>query len=149
MNEAMKTESFQSTTVVLEPLDARDFLEATMLPHTEVIVGRASDTDIHIDEPMVSRRHCRLTMDDVGRVFVEDLASHNGTAVNDQRIEGVCPLRDGDELWLGIHGFTVRLRKGYQSLNMTERLCNSMRGLFIRNPCTSAADANCSHESLS
>lgn len=64
-----------------------------------VVIGRAADCDVRVDEPTVSSRHARLRWD--GRhVLVEDLESQNGTWVAGQRISRV-KVRPGDEVVLG------------------------------------------------
>lgn len=65
----------------------------------EVTVGRDCD-GLLIDDPTVSRQHCRLDPTAVGLV-VEDLASANGTQVGDGIIEGPVVLGVGDEIRLG------------------------------------------------
>lgn len=48
-------------------------------PSGKVILGRAEDTDVRIDDPSVSRKHAALHLDPPMRV--EDLGSSNGTFV--------------------------------------------------------------------
>jgi pSer/pThr/pTyr-binding forkhead associated (FHA) protein len=62
-------------------------------------VGRATRADFIVDAALVSRLHCRLTAgsDDIE---VVDLASTNGTFVNDKRIERAI-LTSGDRLRVG------------------------------------------------
>ena len=50
-----------------------------------VILGRGSDADIHLDDELVSRKHCKLTFDG-SRITVEDLGSTNGTYVDGNAI---------------------------------------------------------------
>lgn len=50
-----------------------------------VTLGRAG-TDIVIDDPEVSRRHCALEVH-LGTAMLVDLGSTNGTFVNDERVE--------------------------------------------------------------
>ena len=60
------------------------------------LVGRHHTCDVQIDSPRVSRRHCCLTRDR-DTVIVRDLGSHNGTFINDVRVDsGV--LRPGESL---------------------------------------------------
>jgi ABC transport system ATP-binding/permease protein len=68
-------------------------------------VGRAPRADFILEAPLVSRLHCRI---EAGRDSLEviDLASTNGTFVNDKRIER-SPLRSGDRLRVGRVEFTV------------------------------------------
>ncbi|GAB4263267.1 FHA domain-containing protein [Deferrisoma sp.] len=59
-----------------------------------VVLGRGADADVHLDNPAVSRRHCRLSV--AGEtVRVEDLGSQNGTFVGDARVEGEVALPPG------------------------------------------------------
>lgn len=69
-------------------------------------LGRAPDADLVLDAALVSRLHCRLEADREA-VAVIDLASTNGTYINDTRIErGV--IADGDRLRVGRVEFTVK-----------------------------------------
>ena len=61
----------------------------------EVVLGRAFDADIRIDELTISRHHTRVFGTEQG-LMVEDMGSGNGTFVNDQPIDSATPLKDGD-----------------------------------------------------
>jgi pSer/pThr/pTyr-binding forkhead associated (FHA) protein len=76
----------------------------------EFVIGRAADCDLRLANPLVSRRHCMLTMQD-GRVYVRDLNSSNGTGLNNQVLAGERPLHNGDELWVGATPVGVRIRE--------------------------------------
>jgi pSer/pThr/pTyr-binding forkhead associated (FHA) protein len=60
-------------------------------------VGRNNDCDICIPIDEISRNHARLQSASDG-VVVEDLASANGTFVNDQRVHAGTLLKPGDEV---------------------------------------------------
>jgi pSer/pThr/pTyr-binding forkhead associated (FHA) protein len=61
----------------------------------EQTLGRSEDANITIIHPKISRIHARFCI--VGQqLTVEDLASANGTRVNQRRVEGIVVLRDGD-----------------------------------------------------
>jgi pSer/pThr/pTyr-binding forkhead associated (FHA) protein len=64
------------------------------------VVGRDSAADVALDAGTVSRRHARIAVHG-GHATVEDLGSKNGTFVGEQRVTGVRPLRDGDEIRIG------------------------------------------------
>ena len=70
-----------------------------------VMIGRAPDNDIPIDNLAVSNYHARVYTE-AGRLVVEDLDSLNGTFVNDLRIERTT-LRDGDSILIGKHHIVV------------------------------------------
>jgi pSer/pThr/pTyr-binding forkhead associated (FHA) protein len=65
-------------------------------------VGRRSASDLVIDwDEQVSRLHARLERADGAWVIVDDGLSSNGTFVNEQRVNGSQPLRDGDSIRFG------------------------------------------------
>ena len=68
-------------------------------------VGRAPRADFILDAALVSRVHCRLTAAD-DNLEVEDLASTNGTFVNDERIDKA-HVTTGDRLRIGRVELTV------------------------------------------
>ncbi len=65
-----------------------------------LLVGRAPDSDIALDDEGVSRRHALFVCTPDGKVSVEDLGSTNGTSVDGTRIE-VHELRGGEKLRFG------------------------------------------------
>jgi len=72
-----------------------------------VIVGRSPGVDIVIAASYVSGRHARFTL--MGQdLFVEDLNSTNGTAVNGRRITSPVALRDRDVVNVGDVSIRVR-----------------------------------------
>jgi hypothetical protein len=62
-------------------------------------VGRASDNDVIVDDPMVSRHHCQLKLQHGAYGFV-DLGSRNGSTVNGQQVSQVA-LGPGDIIQIG------------------------------------------------
>lgn len=66
----------------------------------ELKIGRASDNDIVIDDPSVSRVHAVLSTDGK-RTVIADLNSTNGTFVNGNRINGTAEIAAHDILKVG------------------------------------------------
>ena len=75
-----------------------------------VTVGRDPSCDLVLDDPSVSRRHCRVGADPAGAWLVEDLGSRNGTRVAGAPVaEGsALPVREGDPLTVGAFVLEVR-----------------------------------------
>jgi hypothetical protein len=64
-----------------------------------ITIGRASDNDVIVDDPMVSRHHCQLKLQHGAYGFV-DLGSRNGSMVNGQPVQEVA-LGPGDIIQVG------------------------------------------------
>lgn len=65
-----------------------------------VTIGRSSECQISLDDPLVSRVHAQLTLSD-SVATVRDLGSRNGVRVNGHVISGETPLTHKDRLRLG------------------------------------------------
>jgi pSer/pThr/pTyr-binding forkhead associated (FHA) protein len=61
-------------------------------------IGRSADSDVVIQWPYVSRRHCTIVVH-VG-CELHDFASKNGTYVNGLKVNGSTHLVSGDEIWI-------------------------------------------------
>jgi len=72
-----------------------------------VVIGRGENCDLRIPLGSVSRRHCEVTLSG-DEIKAKDLASSNGTYVNNRRINE-CPLKAGDRLVVGPIVFTVQI----------------------------------------
>lgn len=70
-----------------------------------LLLGRAVDCEVVLDDLTVSRRHARLLFRD-GAWVLNDLGSTNGTTVNGTRVTR-CQLRPGDQLAFGQHRLVV------------------------------------------
>jgi hypothetical protein len=62
-------------------------------------IGRASDNDLILDDPMVSRHHCQLKLQH-GAYSFADLGSRNGSEVNGQAVSEIA-LGPGDVIRIG------------------------------------------------
>jgi two-component system cell cycle response regulator len=66
----------------------------------EIDIGRSEQCRLYIHHDSVSRRHA-LIRRVVGQFVLQDLNSTNGTQVNDQRVDGLHLLKDGDQIKVG------------------------------------------------
>lgn len=71
------------------------------LEKDETLIGRHPDSDLVIDNPAVSGRHCRVVKEGTD-FFVEDLDSTNGTYLRGLEISKA-PLRHQDEFSIAKH----------------------------------------------
>lgn len=76
------------------------------LPEGDFTLGRSSDCDLALRDPIASRRHAKLYVDGE-RITIEDLGSSNGVFVNDMRIQGLRELVPGDRIGIGREELTV------------------------------------------
>lgn len=79
-----------------------------------VMVGRAEETDVRIDDAAASRRHCVVEPHGNGYV-VRDLGSKNGTFISRTRVEAH-ELEHGDEIVIG----HVRIRFDAEPIGLEE-----------------------------
>ncbi|MDE1463659.1 FHA domain-containing protein [Spartinivicinus poritis] len=88
----------------LKPVN-HDLAENTIAVTDQLLVGRATDCDLCLSSPHISRRHAELYLVD-GLLFVKDLISANGSFINDLQItEG--RLRTGDLITFDQYSFVV------------------------------------------
>jgi hypothetical protein len=101
----------------LQSVDPEDAgLTFRMLPGTLKTLGRAPRADFVVDAALVSRVHCRFTLNDAGQLELEDLGSTNGTFVNGRKVTKLL-LSDGDKLTIGRMEFVVNSAGSQQAGN--------------------------------
>jgi pSer/pThr/pTyr-binding forkhead associated (FHA) protein len=71
-----------------------------VLPSSTKTIGRAAGADFILDEPLISRVHCRVEVNVSGDLDITDLGSTNGTFVNGTRVT-TARLVSGDRLKVG------------------------------------------------
>jgi hypothetical protein len=73
------------------------------------VMGRGDRAEIRLEDPFASSQHARMTRQG-GVVVFEDLASTNGTYLNEELLTGPMPLHDGDRIRIGESEFTYMSR---------------------------------------
>ena len=71
------------------------------------IVGRSSMNELYFDDEEMSRQHFVLEWDGEN-MYISDLHSTNGTAVNGVRIQGKRKLEYGDEISAGMERMIIQ-----------------------------------------
>jgi hypothetical protein len=82
----------------------RFLLQEFDLPFGATIIGRSLDCHLTIEDPLVSRQHARIVIDNLG-ASVEDMGSRNGIRVDGVTIRGPTRLVDGARLRIGTQDF--------------------------------------------
>jgi len=65
-----------------------------------VLIGRADDSTLVLEDDYASTRHARISLQD-GLWVVEDLGSTNGTYLGQRKVDGPTPLEPGVPLRIG------------------------------------------------
>jgi hypothetical protein len=111
------------TSDIAAPKDVRVLARATVAGETVEVplalrpggrrlnIGRASDSDLYLNHPSVSKIHAALLMNREGTLLVSDTGSTNGTFINGRRLAygEARHLEDGDVVGFG--DAEVRFRK--------------------------------------
>jgi pSer/pThr/pTyr-binding forkhead associated (FHA) protein len=87
-----------ATSVLVHPPDGGRARTFKLGP--SMLVGRAPECEIRIDDTYASQQHARLFGKN-GSWYVEDLGSTNGTFVNDQRLAAPAVIHPGDRVRVG------------------------------------------------
>jgi len=75
------------------------------LQKEQTVIGRKTDSDVVVDNPVVSGKHARIIK--IGtKIIFEDLKSTNGTIVNGQTATKLL-LKHGDCIQIGEHSITL------------------------------------------
>jgi hypothetical protein len=86
-----------------------------LLLEAPVVLGRAADADLVLEDEQVSGHHARVSPTAGGSAIIEDLGSTNGTFVNDHEVQGPATIDPDDELLLGVTLLQVRTRRQLES----------------------------------
>lgn len=82
-------------------LSTAGFGSTFVLDRGALVLGRQEDCDFVIDDPLLSRHHCRVTADERGDFWLEDLGSTNATFLNARKLQDRTRLQYGDRIVIG------------------------------------------------
>jgi FHA domain len=74
----------------------------------DLVLGRGDRAEIRLEDPFASARHARI-YEQGNSVIVEDLASTNGTYLNEELLQTPRPLHPGDRLRIGDSEFAFEV----------------------------------------
>jgi len=101
------------------PAQLHVMLDATSGPHQgqrfrlarrNTLIGRRG-ADLVLDDEQVSSRHAQIEVHSKDKITIKDLASKNGTRVNERLVSAV-KLHHGDLITIGKSNFTLSVRTG-------------------------------------
>jgi pSer/pThr/pTyr-binding forkhead associated (FHA) protein len=72
-----------------------------------VLIGRANDSTLVLEDDYASTRHARISLQD-GMWVVEDLGSTNGTYLGQRKLDGPVPMEPGVPLRIGKTALELR-----------------------------------------
>lgn len=84
--------------------------ETYILVLNELLIGRDASNDIILDDPLISRTQCIMSVHD-SRFYIQDFQSLNGTYINGRRIESKMPLLPGDTVQFDPSGYRLVVLK--------------------------------------
>jgi len=84
----------------------RFLLQEVDLAPGDTIIGRSATCQITIDDPLVSREHAKMCVEQ-DRLTIEDLKSRNGVLIGGKPLKGVKELVDGDRVRIGSQELVV------------------------------------------
>ncbi|MCL4479256.1 MAG: Flp pilus assembly complex ATPase component TadA [Deltaproteobacteria bacterium] len=85
----------------------KERLIKTEIVDKTIIIGRANDADIRLDDHLCSRRHAKIYMEE-SIWFAADLESSNGTFYNNEKLKAPVKLNQNDKLKIGDHEVLIK-----------------------------------------
>ncbi len=109
--------------------------ERAVLFADEFLIGRSSECGVRFYDPLVSRKHARVHLED-GSWMIRDLGSRNGTVVNDEKVESIA-LGIASDVRVNAAGPSLRLEvlaPGQETMAAMERLAGAEAVAHVRLP---------------
>jgi diguanylate cyclase (GGDEF)-like protein len=129
---ALKLSRLERTRAVLVELQGAHPGAVFRIEPPSAVIGRSNLAEVGLTDTTVSWEHARLTIE-AGTVFAEDLASRNGTFLNESRLIERMALVDGD--YLGVGGGSTLFRFSMMD-EFEEGVLRTLFDLAQRDPLT-------------
>jgi pSer/pThr/pTyr-binding forkhead associated (FHA) protein len=79
-----------------------NFLGKTfIIDKDETMIGRLKDSDISLDDPAISKNHCKIIFDKDNKFYIEDSGSKNSTFLNGKELKKRTHIIYGDRIIIG------------------------------------------------
>ncbi len=86
--------------VVLEVVEGPEAGRKFKVKNRSTVIGRGTRAELKLEDSSISKRHCQLEVHNKDKMTIKDLASSNGTRLNDRYISAV-KIRHGDLIRIG------------------------------------------------
>ena len=86
---------------VLVILSSNSFGKSFIINRMCTIIGRSYDCEIIIDDPLVSKRHCQILLEEDNKFYIEDIGSKNSTYLNEKKVKKKEHIIYGDRIVIG------------------------------------------------
>ena len=86
---------------VLVILSSNSFGKSFIINRMCTVIGRSYDCEIVIDDPLVSKRHCQVLLEEDNKFYIEDIGSKNSTYLNEKKVKKKEHVIYGDRIVIG------------------------------------------------
>jgi pSer/pThr/pTyr-binding forkhead associated (FHA) protein len=101
IEEALPNPDLDSTIkVMLDVVAGPDQGKKFQVARRSTVIGRSEKADLRLSDTGVSQRHCQIEIHNKDKMTIKDLASSNGTRLNDHYVSAV-KIRHGDLVQIG------------------------------------------------
>jgi len=95
-------------------------------------LGRSAEADIHVHDNLISRIHCKVSVEPGGKFLVEDLGSTNGTWLVGQRLTQMSPLPPRTPVRMGRTVFEIISNLGDDDTSELKMIPDPTTGISCR-----------------
>ena len=113
----------------------------------EVLIGRSPNCHLTIEDPMVSRVHSRIRIDE-DRAFISDMQSRNGVRVNGKKIRGEVELQNTDRIRIGTREMVFTVLGKEERLSRTTGYLRMCEGCGTPFPDESVQCPHCGYRAI-